>query len=218
MIQQLMFDLQLLWTKKNYRFFLLTLNLIYFVVGIQLFHYRPYACLLFTIMVAAVNTYIILGIANSHYTRNHQTVSNYRLCIYYPIKRGHYYASKGILTGIVLCVQCVWSTVIIFCACMIHKESFEWEKVFPYILAIYMMVAIISSVIIMTCFTAKSFQIGSVLTFTLIGMACGFFMGYYEEYGTNQIPSKMLVVALILLGVWILSNFFAEFISKHISS
>lgn len=218
MKQQLLFDLQLLWTKKKYRFFLVILNLTYLILGMILCFYNSLVCILMTILVTSINTFVVLGIANCHNTKNHQTTSNFALCIYYPIKRWHFYISKNLLTILVLCMQMIWSTIMVFGACLIHPIDFRWNEVLPYLYVIYLIVAIGSSIIIVTCFSATSFHLGSVLTFTFIGMVCGFFVGMFEDSSIPSLHSSFFgIVALIVLGIWSLSNLLAYFISKHIS-
>lgn len=217
MRQQFLFDLQLLWMKKNRRLFLLFLNLCYMLLGVNICFFNSYRCILLTIIVATFNTFIILGIANCNGTKNHQTKSNYSLCIYYPIKRWHFYVSKSLLTILVLFIQLILTTIMIFIACQIHQVDFEWNIIYPYLSAIFIIVSIGSSIIVVTCFSAGAFQLGSILTFTFIGMVCGFFMGYFEDNDTYMKPMILWVVMLICCGIWLLSHLLAYFISKHIS-
>ena len=219
MKQMLAFDWELI-RQKNYCVFLTILQLIYVLVGISLFHKFVFFGFIVTVILAAVNTYVLMAMVSTHISSNHLSLSNYASCVYFPVKRRHFYYSKAIITGCILCFQCVLTIAVLCLANGIHHRPMSVQFALPYVLGIFMVVSFCSSITTITCFSGRAFQIGTMLCFTFVGMIAG---GFSSAYGLSrgELPHISTVGTITTLAIcvvaWLIANIIAQMIAKRVS-
>lgn len=220
MKQMLAFDLELIRQKKSYCGLLAGINLLYYVIGVVLFSSYPFPGVVMTIVLTATNTYVLMSMVSCHTSSHNISVSNYSSVMYFPVKRNYYYLSKAIITGGILCYQCVLTVAIFLLANRIHQSTMSVQNVLPYLLAVLMTVSFCSSIIAITSFSGRAFQIGTILAFTVVGMIAGGFSALYGDSvgGLPHISMKATILILVSsIVIWLLMGFIAQRIAKKVT-
>lgn len=220
MKQMLAFDLELILKNKSYCMYLAILQLIYVLVGISLFHKFVFPGVVATVILAAVNTYVLMATISCHTSSNHISLSNYASCVYFPVRRRHFYFSKAIITGCILCFQSVLTIAVLCLANGIHHKPMSVQFVLPYLLGIFMVVSFCSSITIITCFSGRAFQIGTAFYFTFVGAIAG---GFSSVFGFSQgelpyISTQYAILTIVIcIVVWLSASIIAQVIAKRVT-
>lgn len=220
MKQMLAFDWELIRQKKSYCGLLAGINFIYILIGIALFHKFVYPGVVATIILTAANTYVLMSMVSCHISSHNMNVSNYSSVVYFPVKRRDFYASKAIITGCILCYQYILTVIVFSLANGIHQRTMTVQTVLPYLLGITMTVSFCSSIIAITSFSGRAFQIGSVLACTIVGMISGGFAALYAD-SAGDLPYISMKVTILILTIsilfWLLMVLLAQKIAKKVT-
>ena len=220
MKQMLAFDWNLIRQKKSNCILLAGFNFIYFLIGLTFFHRFVFPGVALTIILAAMNTYVLLAMVSCHTSAHNISISNYSSLMYFPVKKSYFYGSKAIITGCILCYQCILTMVVIWLNNRIHQRVMSVQLILPHILGIFMIISLFSSIIAITCIVGRAFQIGTVFLCTFAGMIIGGFAGIYED-SAGELPyismKAAILIPVISVVIWLIMNLLAQRIAKKVT-
>ena len=222
MKNMLSFDISMITRKKSIVWILVANSLGFLLVSPYLWKKILHNNFVLTAIFTGINILAILYTLLMHQTSDNQQKSNYISCVYFPVKKRHYFFSKIIIVSLVL----LYNQLMIFVVQNITKELFHVEIHFNekafYIVINIVIVLLTASILMISNYFTIGYRIslysGMIFISGLCGSLCYMYIGNDGMKTVDQIKTCTLVIVTGAVIIWIMSIILSRIIANKISA